>query len=229
MPRRHTQFVNNQIYHIFNKTIENRQIFQQKKDAARAIIAFWYYRYQGNPYSLSNFLRLGEEKKDAAIQRTENLPRQVNILSYCLMKNHYHLLIEQTSENGISKFINDFQNSFVRYYNIKYSRQGPLFINQFKAVLVEQDDQLKHVSRYIHLNPYSGHIVKTFEKLIDYPWSSLKEYLNSNKTKYSKYQLLSKEKILRYYEDVEDYKWFVLDHADYQKDLVKIDHLVNEL
>lgn len=101
------------------------------------------------------------------------------------MPNHFHLLLKQTKENGISKLVANFQNSYTRYFNLKNERVGPLFQGVFKALRVKTDEQLIHVSRYIHLNPYSSSVIKSFEELKRYPWSSVEEYLHPQTKKIS--------------------------------------------
>ena len=85
--------------------------------------------------------------------------RLVSILAYCVMPNHFHLLLKQEVEGGISTYLRRLTVSFVRYYNILHKQKGPLFESFFKAVLIESENQLLHVSRYIHLNPTSAKLV----------------------------------------------------------------------
>lgn len=154
--------------------------------------------------------------------RQEN-DKLVELICFCLMPNHLHLLLSQKKDNGISKFMANLQNSYTRYFNTKHERIGPLMQGQFKAVLIEDDEQLLHVSRYIHLNPYSSFIVKDLTDLEKYPWSSLPEYLGIVST-----SICNKQVILSYFKSVEDYKKFVFDQADYQRKLEKIKHLILE-
>ncbi|PIY90038.1 MAG: hypothetical protein COY74_03610, partial [Nitrosopumilales archaeon CG_4_10_14_0_8_um_filter_34_8] len=93
-------------------------------------------------------------------------------------------------------------------------RVGPLFQGRFKAVRIENDEQLIHVSRYIHLNPYSSGFVKNIKKVGNYPYSSLGEYVHGQKP-----GCCCKKVILDYFRDSELYRKFVNDHADYQKNL----------
>jgi len=144
----------------------------------------------------------------------------VDIVSYCLMPNHFHFLLLQNKENGISKFMGDFQNSYVRYYNTRHDRVGPFFQGQFKAVRVQTEEQLLHLSRYIHLNPYSSSIIKSSDNLENYEWSSYPEYLDR-----AKFEFCKKDSILVNFKNIEGYSKFVLDNAEYQKKLSKIKHL----
>lgn len=95
------------------------------------------------------------------------------------MPNHFHLLLQQIRDGGITEFISKLTNSYTRYFNIRNKRIGPLFQGEFKAVHVETDEQLIHLSRYIHLNPIVSYITK---KLESYQWFSYLEYLGRAKT-----------------------------------------------
>ncbi|MBN1262974.1 MAG: transposase [Candidatus Pacebacteria bacterium] len=147
----------------------------------------------------------------------------VEIVAYCLMPNHFHLLVKQAKDRGIRNFITKSCNSYSHYFSTKYKRKGPLFEGRFKAIRVETEEQLIHLSRYIHLNPYSSYLVKNFKKLAAYPFSSLPEYLNNIKD-----PICQKEIVLSYFSGFEDYKKFVFRQAEYQRELGKIKHLALE-
>ena len=191
MPKRNIVLANQQIYHIFNKAIDARPIFKHKRELKRAILALWYYHYKKRLYSLSAYLRLEKILQANSLNQLISSENSIEILCYCLMRNHYHLLIKQKRDNGISKYLSDFQNSFTRYYNAVHERRGPIFLNQFRAVRIETDEQLIHVSRYIHLNPYSSFLVKTLDQLIKYPWSSLPTYLGRAPVKNKKHSFIN--------------------------------------
>ena len=116
--------------------------------------------------------------------------------------------------------MSNFQNSYTRYFNTKHERVGQIFLRPFKAIRIHTEEQLLHVSRYIHLNPYSSSIVESIQELKDYPWSSLNEYLDPTKD-----GICEKEITLSYFKDSQSYAAFVLDQADYQKELEEIKHL----
>jgi putative transposase len=100
-----------------------------------------------------------------------SLAKEVNLISFCLMPNHFHLLIKQTSLTGMTKLIRAICTNYVMYFNKKYKRVGTLFQGKYKAALVDNDEYLLHLSRYIHLNPYPGSDPKAYE------FSSYKYYL----------------------------------------------------
>ena len=140
-----------------------------------------YYRHVSPPLKLSRFLKLSLLERDDIMRSLVKYSQKlVSIISFCLMPNHFHFLLRQNIDNGISKFIGLFENSFTRYFNTRHERVGPLFLDQFKSIRMETDEQLMHVSRYIHLNPYTSYVVKDVDSLIKYPYSSLPEFLGLN-------------------------------------------------
>jgi len=220
MPARHTPLVQNYYYHIFNRGVNKRPIFKSKYEYNRFLLLLRFYNSPGYPIKFSKFTKLSVDQRKEIWNRLHKEKTHTDILSYCLMPNHFHLLLKQNSENGISKFLGNLQNSYVRYFNVKNERIGPLFQGQFKAIKIDSEEQLLHVSRYIHLNPYSSAIVKNIEDLKNYEWSSLKEYVNK-----VPFNLCSKESIMIRFKNPKNYKKFVFDNADYQKELENIKHL----
>jgi putative transposase len=130
------------------------------------------------------------------------------------MPNHFHLILRQESENGISRFISQLLNSYTRYFNIKNRRIGQLFLDQFKNVLVENDNQLLHLSRYIHLNPYSSQLITNIDNIFNNKWSSFGEHFNKNEHKICNTTIVDSN-----FKTIDKYKEFILDNADYQKSL----------
>jgi len=136
------------------------------------------------------------------------------------MPNHYHFLIRQIQDNGISEFISKISNSYTKYFNTRYSRVGPLLQGQFKALRIESDEQLIHVSRYIHLNTIASFLVKDLK---EYPWSSYQNYISSQFDK-----ACSKDFVLSMFKSEHTYEEFVLDQVDYAQKLELIKHLALE-
>ncbi len=216
MPRREECFVNNGIYHVFNKTIESKKIFNQSNYSSLFLKLLEYYRSSKLRLGFARLREIPQRMKEEILKLIEIKKYfKIEILCFCLMPTHFHLLIRQLKEGGISKFISDVLNYFTRFYNIQNERKGPIFLPRFKSVKITSDEQLIHSSRYIHLNPYSGNIVKSFHELINYPWSSMKDYVYS----YNK-SLCSTKFILELFNHKkEHYKQFVLNNANYQKTL----------
>jgi len=220
MPARYVPLVENYYYHVFNRGVNKRPIFKSKYEYRRFLLLLRFYNSLEYPIKFSKFIKLSVDQRKEIWNRLGKEKNHTDILSFCLMPNHFHLLLKQNSENGISKLLGNLQNSYARYFNIKNERIGHLFQGQFKAVKVDSEEQLLHVSRYIHLNPYSSAVVKNLNTLQKYEWSSLPEYLDK-----VLFNLCSKKDIIGNFKNKESYKKFVLDNADYQKELDNIKHL----
>lgn len=215
-------FANDQIYHVLNRGIEHRPIFTSEREYARAKQTLDFYRFENPPLKLSRALTLRTDEKELFFRDLRNRKKIIEIISYCFMPNHFHFLLKQKLEDGISQCLSNFSNSYVRYFNTKHGRSGPLFQGPFKAVRMEADEQLIHVSRYIHLNPVVSYLVKRKE-LDVYPWSSLPEFLGIRNEGIS-----NKEIILGHFSSAEQYRKFVHDQIDYARNLELIKHLALE-
>lgn len=220
MPGRKIPLVNGEIYHVFNRGMDRKPTFTTKKEFQRAQQTLSFYKFFKLPLSLSKFLRLEDKKQHKVLDLLIQNKNLVEIFCYCLMPNHFHFLLRQERDQGISKFLSNFQNSYTRYFNVTHKREGSLFLDQFKAVRIETEEQLIHVSRYIHLNPHTGYVVKTLEELEYYPWSSFPDYLQKNS------KTINTGFILNLFKNISEYKRFVFDQADYQRKLKQIEHLV---
>jgi putative transposase len=127
-----------------------------------------------------------------AIEIIRQGEKLVDILCYAIMPDHYHLLLKERKEHGITNFIHKCNISIAKYINIKESRSGPLFEGLFKAKHISTNEYLLHLSLYIHLNPldflfgkeWREHEIKNWNlvknKLFNYPWSSLKAFIDEN-------------------------------------------------
>lgn len=223
MPGRLEPLVTGEIYHVFNRGIDRRPTFIGKKEHERAKELVKFYQWAGLGVRYSVFREWTTDRQMEFDQKIQNQGEKlVDVLAYCLMPNHFHLLLRQAKGGGISKFLSNFQNSYTRYFNTKNRRVGPLFLDQFKAVRIESEEQLLHVSRYIHLNPYTSFVVKTFEDLEAYRWSSLPEYLGHEEG------FCQRQVLMGFFKNQTGFRTFVLDHADYQRRIVGISHLTFE-
>jgi putative transposase len=138
-------------------------------------------------------------------------PKQVEIVAFCLMPNHYHLLLKQLTPGGISNFIRLVGNSYTRYLNTAEQRVGPIFQGRFKSILVESDAYLLHLSRYIHLNPLATGIV-TKQDILSYRYSSLLGFV---KEADSSLVSVHPKIVTDQFSSPRDYYQFCLDTDDY--------------
>jgi len=224
MPARITPLVSNEIYHVVNRGNGSIPIFQSGRYYNKFLEIIAYYRNTLVTTRLSKFNLLSlEDRKYLLNEMSKNKNFLVEIIAFCLMPNHIHLLLKQIKENGILKFMRLSSDSYSKYYNIKNERKGSLFEGRFRATRIETNEQLLHVSRYIHLNPYSSFLVKDIPDLIEYPYSSLPEYLGQNQT-----GICNKDIVLDQFKSIEEYRKFLTDQADYQRNLDLIKHQLLE-
>ena len=220
MPRRKDPLITGQIYHVFNKTVGREEVFRNKRDCQRALQTLDYYRFQNPSVRLSKYLLNSTQNANThGLFHGKNGKPLIEIFAYCLMPNHYHLLVKQLNSKGIEIFLSLFQNSYTKYFNTKHKREGHIFIGRFKAVRIETDGELLHVARYIHLNPYTGFVIDAIQKLESYQWSSFLKYLKVND------DFTSSGMILSHFKNIQELKKYVYDQADYQRRLAEIKHI----
>lgn len=212
-------FRNGEIYHIFNRSIERKPIFIYKRDSFRAKDIAKYYQYKETPLRFSKLIQQPREVREKILVKLYKSEKNVEMLAYCFMPNHFHFLLKQNSNKGISVFASNFTNSYTKFFNTKYNRAGPLMQGVFKAVHIENDEQLMHVSRYIHLNPVV-HSLVDINELSNYPLSSYPEYQTS-----SGENITNPNLILGMFSSVSAYDTFVRNQKDYGKKLEAIKHL----
>jgi len=205
-----------EVYHIYSKSIAGFVIFNNESEFSRIINLIKYYKLEKPPTKFSYFIN-HTEGGNLICDNGDNL---IDIIAYCIMPTHIHLILKQTKDNGISIFMRKVLDSYTRYFNTKHDRKGPLWESRFKRVFVKTDEQLLHLTRYLHLNPVTAYLVDKPEK-----WhaSSYKEYL---------FEVVKGDEICNYSGILEidplDYKKFVEDRISYQRELAKIKDLILE-
>ncbi len=176
---RKDKLVNGQYYHIYNRSIAKFIIFNNIEDYDRFCSLIKFCRFSDFDYKLSGYLDLTAENQNRIFNEIiSGNDSIVQIVAYCLMPTHIHLLIKQNQDGGISKFMSRISNSYSKYFNTKYKRNGPLWSGRFKSVLVDSEEQLLHLTRYFHLNPTSAELV---DKPGDWEHSSYSEYICKEK------------------------------------------------
>ncbi len=180
---RNLKFSVGEYYHVYNRGVEKRIIFNNEYDYQRFLLLL---------------LLVNDEKsvdvqllsRDYSILELISQKRKpiVSVISFCLMHNHYHLILKETSEAGISKFMHKLGTGYTLYFNAKNNRSGSLFQGTYKAKHAEDDRYLKYLFEYIHLNPIreyleKGGLVKDdlIKTLIDNPNTSLRVYSGAEK------------------------------------------------
>ncbi|MFQ5452512.1 MAG: transposase, partial [Candidatus Paceibacterota bacterium] len=149
------------------------------------------------------------------------LPQLVRVLAYTIMPNHFHFLLRQEKEGGIQTFMQKLSNSFSHYYNTVNNSRGPVFEGTFEAVRIETEKQLLHVSRYIHLNAVTAHLV---DEPRNYEFSSYGLYVSQERA--NKNSWIDTSIIMSYFKTSKHHQKFVIDNKDYQRRLHEIKHLI---
>ncbi len=204
MPAKNSRknYVKNGYYHIYNRGVEKRKIFLDKQDYNVFLSYLKEYLLPKNEKELYEKLsntNTSPNEKDGILKllRLNNFNKEIILLAYCLMPNHFHFFIKQNSSGSIDKFMNSFGTRYTMYFNKKYKRVGSLYQGVYKAVLVDSEKQLLHLSRYIHK-----------QALPNQP-SSYSDYLNLTKNLW-----INSKEILSYFSKLNpalSYKNFVTD------------------
>lgn len=164
------QFAENQMWHVYNRGTFGRNIFIDDRDYSAFLsyfkICLTDEGASQETYNEAPFL------EDIIRLRRLNLYKEVELVSYCLMPNHFHLLLFQYSHDGISKLMRSVMTGYSMYYNRRHKSYGHLFQGTYKGSLINSDSYWLHISRYIHLNPLD---IKKDYKIYDY--SSYKYYV----------------------------------------------------
>ena len=176
MPRRQNVFAAGDYYHIYNRGVHREKIFFSDENFLHCLRLLGKY---ANSYL-------------------------VTVIVYCLMPNHYHLLLRQDGEVSLSKLVNVVFNAYVQALNRQLGRRGTLFEGRFKHVHVDEDEYVLHLCRYIHLNPVKAGLVSRPE---DWIFSNYREWVGMRQGR-----LKDAEFISSYFACPEDYQRFVMEH-----------------
>jgi len=218
-----TILITSGVYHIFNKSIAGFRIFSHDSEFLRMQQIIRYYQLEKPKVRFSQYIL--NLKKENHINFDNGLKispsgsgNLVEVIAYCIMPTHLHLILKQLKEKGISVFMNNILNSYTRYFNVKYKRKGPLWESRFKRVSVTTDEQLLHLTRYIHLNPVTAYLVSKPEQ---WTFSSYNEFL---------FEVIDKERICNYKQvlaiNPRIYKRFVENNIEHQRELANIKELI---
>ncbi|MFA5926345.1 MAG: transposase [Parcubacteria group bacterium] len=207
---RKIEFTNGEYYHLYNRGVDKRKIFQDKRDFERfklsmnllnnqddgLMIAWRDYKDNNPEAELSDFPLLKKKRK-----------KLVEFICYCLNPNHYHLIVKQLVNNGIEKLMHKIGTSHTNYFNTRNSRSGALFQGKFKRVHIKSNSKLLYLAAYVNLNHYiHGYKEK------EWKYSSFPDYLGKRKK-----GLCNKKVIMNQFKDYTDFKKFIFENAVYMK------------
>ncbi|MEK7669543.1 MAG: transposase [Patescibacteria group bacterium] len=204
---RYENFAENEHYHIFGRGTNKEKIFIDKQDKTRFIFLITHLQSPIKIYNISwytnNFIKRGtfgikDEKVDEVLKK-----RNIKLIAFALMTNHFHLLIQNLEDGILSVYMHRILTAYSKYFNAKYKKKGHVFEGPFRAVHTKNNEQLLHLSSYIHKNPMEiGGWENSYEK---YPYSSYQDYIGLNRWG----DFLSTEIVLKQFKDQLKYKDFV--------------------
>lgn len=210
---------NDQCYHIFSRSIAKFVIFNNSSEFERMCRLIELYRFNNICYRYSDFNDFSVATQKTMLNRlSAKNDVLVEIIAFCLMPTHIHLILKQVAHRGISKYIGRVFNGYSRYFNVKHKRTGPLWSGRFKNILISNDDQLLHLTRYIHLNPTSAGLVKCPK---NWSYSSYDEYTQTSKNNLG---ICKFQKIIN--KNPKEYRKFVEDGKSYQRQLSMIKNIL---
>lgn len=209
MPHKHIvkTYIRDGYYHIYNRGVDKRKTYLDDQDYRVFLHLLKYYLspLDQNSHPLANLPNYSLVRA----RPLANLENEVELLAYCLMPNHFHLLIKQLTTDGMTKLLRRLSTTYSMYFNKRYGRVGHLYQGNYKAALVPDDGYLLHLSRYIHLNPAE----LTRSHLVSYPYSSYPYYLGKKETRWLKPEIIlsffDKSKLLPFLKKYNSYKEFV--------------------
>lgn len=206
---RNTVFAPDEFYHIYNRGTEKRTIFLTKLDYERFLALLYLC-------NSTEAVRLSDHQKSTLSERLmlERSKLLVNVCVYCLMPNHFHLIIQEKKENGISRFMQKLTTGYTMYFNKLNERTGSLFQGRFKATHAEEDRYLKYLIAYIHLNPikiidskWKENGIKNKDQterfLEQYPYSSFLDYCEKDRLEG---KIITKDALPKYFNSINDFR-----------------------
>ncbi len=209
-------------YHIFNRGVDKRRIFMDENDFHRFYLSLY-------AFNNANFVPSKRGSLEEALQ-TQILERKpyVSIMSFCLMENHFHMLVRPFRGEWMSAFMQRTLTSYVKYFNLKHGRTGRLFETEYKAVQTGEEGHFEHMPRYIHLNPLDGfdpswrdgtvtNWDRDLEYLNNYPWSSHHVYMRKGQN----FPVVDEEFSTNMFRSKEEYLDYLKQWSTAQADLFK--------
>lgn len=199
--------VSGEYYHILGRGNNKQNIFRDKRDYIRFLFLILYFQ---SPIIFENIGRMVKHYVGHSVFNISNdvindivKNRYVELIGFALMSNHFHLIVYGVKDNGIPMYMQRVLNSYTKYFNTKYKQSGHLFQGPYKAVHIEDDNQISYLSAYQHRNP--NELKGWRNKEIEYPWSSYQDYVKENRWG----ELLKNGIIMSKFENGKDYKDFV--------------------
>ncbi len=191
-------------YHIYNRGVDKRKVFLSNKDYNRFLVSMREFN-QIDPIR-SLYRHSQEQKQDVGVRHLQKL---VEIVCYCLNPNHFHLILKQLTEHGVSEFMKRLGGGYTNYFNLNRKRSGVLFQGKFKSAHIKTNARLLYLSAYVNRN----YFIHSYGNGSDWPYSSLWDYTGKRDA-----ALCDKSVILEQFKDEKDYEKFAQENALYMKE-----------
>ena len=206
-----TQFANGEIYHIYNRGVEKRNVFSEDNDYLRFVHDLFEFN-DSNP-APKFYIPSRPQLSEVSLPNREPREFLVEILVFVLMPNHFHLMVRQKIEGGVTEFMRKLGTGYTNYFNQKYERVGALFQGKFKSIRINNDSHFLHLPYYIHLNPldlvapeWRNREIKNYKQaarfLENYRWSSYLDYIGQKNFP----SVTQREFLLKFYDGSDKYK-----------------------
>lgn len=207
MPYRLQEFAEGEYYHLLGRGAGKQNIFADTRDYARFLFYILYFQSPLPLYNIgrhvTSFIKEGQFGVEPKMKTRIVQERYTELVCFALMPNHFHLLVKEKTEGGISRMMQRVLDGYTKYFNIRYKRSGHLFQGPFHAVHVGNNTQLLHLSAYLHRNPRELSRWKQQEEY--YQWSSYQDYTRNNRWS----NLLVSEVVLGQFKNNREYLHFV--------------------
>jgi putative transposase len=221
---RNVSFAPGEFYHLYNRGTEKRNIFSGRSDYER-FLALLYFSNSTTSVHISNQQQNNQGR--TLIELFTDVERGtplVDLIAYCLMPNHFHLVVREIKDGGVSRFMQKVVTGYTMYFNIRYERSGALFQGKFKARHIRNDNYLKYIMAYVHLNPIKLFDAKWKEQgmrdqrrakvyLGDYRYSSYLDYMGEKRVQNI---VLNQHALPEYFETPKSFKEYVTDWMQYK-------------
>ena len=172
-----TIITSGQFYHVYNRGNQRQELFKDERDYIRFLFLLLHLQapitFRNLERQVTYFQKQGQFKTSEKNTQDIIKRRQVDLVGFCIMPNHFHLCIQSHSDTGVSEYLHRIGTAYGMYFNKKYKLSGHVFQGKYKAKLIDDDNSLIRVSAYIHQNPWELKLID------DYPWSSLQDYQNN--------------------------------------------------
>lgn len=170
-------------YHLMNRGAGRMGVFKDRSDYMRMLFGVLHFQSPAQFPNMHRIIAKGSptEGFPLPLEKQEEVinTRLVELAAFCIMGNHFHLLVKEVEEGGVAKYMQRVLTAYTMYFNAKYKTSGHLFQGRYKAVHVADDRQLTYLSAYIHKNPHD--MAEWRGKEFEYPWSSLQDYTLANR------------------------------------------------